>query len=110
MIDDNVIAEAWKRHQGPPNDDGADIPQAPPAYSSGYRDGWTAGLVWLLGNIGAADAYKRPMPDELSDRIAALSRDDATAVIEWAGDEAKSAFGDLIHDALLPVDEYSPLM
>ena len=38
MIDDK-ITEAWARYHGPPLPGDDEIPQAPPAYARGYRDG-----------------------------------------------------------------------
>ncbi len=40
---DEKIRAAWKAYHGPVNDIyGDEIPQAPPAYSRGYRDGYAA--------------------------------------------------------------------
>lgn len=39
MTDDTKITEAWARYHGPPLPGDDEIPQAPPAYVRGYRDG-----------------------------------------------------------------------
>ncbi|NCA72010.1 MAG: hypothetical protein EOM91_18415 [Sphingobacteriia bacterium] len=40
--DPDTIRAAWERYHGPINDDGDPVPQSPPAYDRGYRDGYAA--------------------------------------------------------------------
>jgi hypothetical protein len=42
MTNETKIREAWARYHGPPLPGDDEIPQAPPAYSRGYRDGYAA--------------------------------------------------------------------
>ncbi len=54
MIDDTKIHAAWARYHGPVNDlFGDEIPQAPPAYVRGYRDGYEAATDEQSTLIGA---------------------------------------------------------
>jgi hypothetical protein len=46
-IEETKIRSAWERYHGPPLPGDDEIPQAPPAYERGYRDGYAEAIARL---------------------------------------------------------------
>jgi hypothetical protein len=64
VTNDTEITEAWARYHGPPLPGDDEIPQAPPAYSRGYRDGVASISKEVRSVLGDLDIIAAAWGDE----------------------------------------------